>query len=44
MAKKNPKLNPVQEIDAKLQLLMSKRLQAYRGVAAVRETEWVDQR
>lgn len=34
MAKKKPKLNPVQEIDAKLQLLLGKRLKAYGGGAS----------
>jgi hypothetical protein len=34
MAKKKPKLNPIQEIDAKLQTLMDKRLKAYSGGAS----------
>jgi hypothetical protein len=34
MVKKKPKLNPVQEIDAKLQVLMNTRLKAYSGGAS----------
>jgi hypothetical protein len=34
MVKKKPKLNPIQEIDAKLQVLMNKRLKAYGGGAS----------
>ena len=34
MAKKKPKLNPIQEIDAKLQTLMDKRLKAHSGGAS----------
>ena len=34
MAKKKPKLNTVQEIDAKLQLLLGKRVKAYSGGAS----------
>lgn len=34
MAKKTPKLNPVQAIDARLQLLLSKRLKAYSSGAS----------